>query len=533
MTTSQAHVGAWFHHELPRLNRAVLYDGAPATMVADELAAVLPLLPSPGVLDPVDAQRLVIDLGLAGAAVARHHQEQDVRRKQHPETSFDGLYAGPEQLAFRAYFAALADRTGTGHYARDAYASLVIWNVPDTQVRFRGAPLATLPGVNPDGHIRSYTGDPGERWFFDLVKRGQTIELAANELLQPLSDGAVGLTSDEGRRRVRLATTLLEALRRLFVEFAATPVIASAADLVTEPAAPDTSPAAPAATEPATTGPAAPTATGPAAPTATGPAAPIAEDRPQSVARGMHPQYFMDVFRQFAVHWVAGDIPPSGALDVDALKRDFLLGTVEEHYVQHVDRIMPALLGAERADLTRLIGRPSLPDALLRSLGLDQAGLLALTARQHGALAAAHPALVDWYQLLAAHARAAGGHLMLSKRFLFNPQRRRDESGVGDRALVSNRRGTTGMDEHILDRLTRMRREHVLAVLRGSAVAAARAEIIQAADDVEVVTATGTGAARSGAAGPVRPRTARAGAAPGRPPAPVPVTTQRKQVAGE
>jgi hypothetical protein len=464
----------------------VLHEGAPPTTVADALAAVLPLLPSPGALDPVGAQRLVIDLGLAGAAVARHHQEQDVRRKQHPETSFDGLSAGPEQLSFRAYFAALADRTGTGHYPRDAYASLVIWNVPDTHVRFRGQVLATLPGVNPDGHIRSYTDDAGERWFFDLVKRGQTIELAANELLLPLADGAVGLTGDEGRRRVRLATTLLEALRRLFVEFASAPVVA-----------PGTVPPEPSEGEGL---------------------------EPSTVARGMHPQYFMDVFRQFAVHWVTGDIPPSGALDVDALKRDFLLGTVEEHYVQHVERIMPALLDAERAQLTRLIGRPSLPDALLTSLGLDRAGLIALTGRQHGALAATHPALVDWYQLLSAHARAAGGHLMLSKRFLFNPQRKRDEAGIGDRALVSNRRGTTGMDESILDRLTRMRRDHPLAVLRGSPVAAARAEIIEAADDVDVVATTGTAPAVPGR---VRPRSARYGEKP------VPVTSSWKRVGDE
>ena len=40
----------------------------------------------------------------------------------------------------------------------------------------------------------------------------------------------------------------------------------------------------------------------------------------------MPPEHFMDVFRQFAVHWTADDIPPSGALDPEALKRDFLLG---------------------------------------------------------------------------------------------------------------------------------------------------------------------------------------------------------------
>ena len=239
---------------------------------------------------------MIIGLGLAGSSVARHYQEHDPSRKQHPERAFDGLLAGPELIPFRAYFAALAEHTGTGHYGRDAYASLVIWNVPTTAVHYEGSPLAVLPGVT-DGHILSYTGDTAEQWFFELVKRGQTLELGVNTLLEPLADGDIGLASPEGLRRVRQATTLLEALRLLFLEFA--------------------------------------------------------DVRP---GRGMQPQYFMDVFRQFATHWVAGDVPPSGALDVDAIKRDFLLGTVDEHYLRHVQRILPALLAAERTGLIAVDG---------------------------------------------------------------------------------------------------------------------------------------------------------------------------------
>ena len=55
---------------------------------------------------------------------------------------------------------------------------------------------------------------------------------------------------------------------------------------------------------------------------------------------------------------------------------------------------------------------------------------------------------------------------MLSKKFLFKPQYQRDLAGVGDKLLVSNRAGTTGMTETFLQRLTRARREHVLAPLR-------------------------------------------------------------------
>jgi hypothetical protein len=113
---------------------------------------------------------------------------------------------------------------------------------------------------------------------------------------------------------------------------------------------------------------------------------------------------------------------------------------------------------------------PPLPVALLREFGLDPAGLARLDAAQLTALTRTHPAIIDWYLLLSAHARAAGGHLALSKRFLFNPQRHRDEVGIGDKPLVSNRKGTTGMDESILDRLTRMRREHMLGALRAASI---------------------------------------------------------------
>jgi hypothetical protein len=425
MATSLIGLEAWFREELPRLNRRAL-TGAPPTSVAEALLPVLPQLPAPDALTVTEAQRLVIALGLAGSSVARHYQEEDPRRKQHPERAFDGLLAGPGMIAFPDYFAALAARTGTGHYQRDAYASLVIWNVPTTELRYRDSVLAVFPGVTQD-HILTYTGDPAEQWFFEFVKRGQTIELGVNTLLEPLADGAVGLLSEAGRDRMRLATTLLEALRRLFLEFA------------------DTTP-----------------------------------------GRGMQPHYFMDVFRQFAAHWVTGDIPPSGALDVDALKRDFLLGTVTAPYIGHVETIMPALLSAERGDLSRRMQAPSLPDRVLAQLGLDRSGLAQLSARQIAGLVTAHPGLADWYLLLAGHARAAGAHLMLSKRFLFNPQRRRDDDGIGDRPVVSNRRGTTGMDESILDLLTRMRRDHPLAGLRPALAGVTRAVAAPSVDDVEL-----------------------------------------------
>jgi hypothetical protein len=401
-------VGTWILDELPALNRAILSGQEPPDRLTAVLReAVLPALPAPERLDPAEAQRQVVHLGLIGASVARHFQERTPDGKAQPERAFDGLVAGIGAVPFRAYFAALADRTGTGHCHRETYASLVRWNVGTVEVRLDDRPLATLPGVFDDGRVRSYTGTGGEERFFVLVKRSEAVELAVNDLLEPFTEDGARLDSPDAVTRVRLATALLVALRRLFVEFAAQP--------------------------------------------------------PE---RSMPAAHFMDVFRQFAVHWSPGDIPPSGALDPEALKRDFLLGIGIEDYDRHVRRLFPALLDHERAVLERLMAQPTLPGRLLGAVSLDPGRLAGADPDDLRRLLGEHPALLDWYRLLTAHARASGAHLMLSKKFLFKPQRQRDLTGIGDQPLVSNRAGTTGMTETFLERLTRARREHALAPLR-------------------------------------------------------------------
>jgi hypothetical protein len=398
----------WIDDELPRLNQAILTGGRPpASLAADLRREVLPDLPSVTTLSPAEAQRLLVRLGFVGASVARHFQEWTPGGKDTPERAFDDLAAGIDAVPFRAYFAAVADRTGTGHYGRDSFASLVRWNVGTTQVRAGSQLLATLPGVFDDGRIRSYTGSGAEERFFRLVKQGEAVELAVNQTLAPLTEEGAHLLGDDAVARVRLATDLIMALRRLFLDFAGAPT-----------------------------------------------------------EQSMPADHFMDVFRQFAVHWTAGDIPPSGALDPEALKRDYLLGIGLDGYDDLVRRLFPALLPTERDAIETLMGRPPLPERLLTSLSLDAGVLRSTGTADLRRLTGRDPGLLDWYGLLTAHARAAAAHLMLSQKFLFKPQRRRDTAGLGDRPLVSNRAGTTGMDETFLERLTRARREHVLAPLR-------------------------------------------------------------------
>ncbi|WP_211191829.1 hypothetical protein [Actinoplanes sp. TBRC 11911] len=401
-------VDEWVDAELPRLNQAIL-DGAipPGSLAGQAREVLLPRLPSITRLSRDEARRLVVRLGFLGASVARHYQEWTPGGKELPERAFDGLPAGSDEIPFRHYFAALAEHTGDGHYGRDSYASLVRWNVGTIEVRRGDEVLSVLPGVFDDRHVRSYTGTSGEERFFVLVKQGEAIELAVNEVLEPLTHDGAGLVGEHAVCRVRLAADLMMALRKLFLDFAVLP--------------------------------------------------------PE---RSMPPEQFMDVFRQFAVHWTVGDIPPSGALDPEALKRDFLLGIAIPGYEHNVRRLFPALLSRERTTIEDLMARDTLPFRLLTGLGIDPGELRAAPPARLRQLLGEDPALADWYRLLTAHARAAGAHLMLSKKFLFKPQRRRDEAGAGDRRLVSNRSGTTGMNETYLERLTRARQDHPLAPLR-------------------------------------------------------------------
>jgi hypothetical protein len=407
--TSLLHrLNRWSLSNLPRLNRAIIArEDPPETLAAELMRSVLPALPRPELLGAGEAQQVVVHLGLWGASVARHFQEQDPAGNMQPHLAFLPLEVGAARTPFREYFARAADATGTGHHHRDSYASLVRWNAPTVEVYWADERLAVLPGSFPDARVRTYTGHLGERLFFRLVKESEALELAANQLLEPLVLGRIAVTGEEALHRMHTATGLLVALHRLNTEFAARP-----------------------------------------------------EDQ------CLTPEHFMDVFRQFAVHWMPGDIPPTGAQDPQFLLRDFLLGIDFPDYAAHIRRIFPALLDAERDLLTAAAEYRPLPALLLDRLGLDGAELATASPDWLYALLRAHPELGACYQLLAANARMAGFHLSLIKKYLFKPSRARESAGVADSLLVSNRAGTTGMQQPLLDRLVRARQNHLLAGLR-------------------------------------------------------------------
>ena len=95
------------------LNRDILAGRIPREDFAAEFEmAVLASLPAPEAFSPVQAQQLVVMLGLAGASVGRHYQEAGQVHRTTPERAFLGLTVGSAEEPFGQYFARLADRTG-------------------------------------------------------------------------------------------------------------------------------------------------------------------------------------------------------------------------------------------------------------------------------------------------------------------------------------------------------------------------------------------------------------------------------------
>ncbi|WNG50955.1 hypothetical protein F0U60_47620 [Archangium minus] len=402
-------VETWTLQQLPELNHAILARRAQPELLVEELNRT-PLAESPlaSELTPLQAQQWMVYLGLFGSSVGRHFQEREPALKDTPQEPLHRLRATRERIPFLDHVARVAERTGAGHPPRDAYASLVRWNVPTVEVHWRGQNLGTLPGAFGTQAIRTYTGVPSDSFFLEQLKKAEALEAVANETLLPLLHRAVPLTGPEARERLSVCVLLLDAVHQLNLQF-----------------------------------------------TSRG-----EEGQPRLEA-----PYFMDILRQFAVHWVPGDIPPSGALDPEFLMRDFFLGTAGHGYEAHVRRLFPAMLEEDRRKLETAMCMPSLPAVLSETLGFPLERLPELPASELLVLVRAHPWLVPCYRVLRASARVSSSHLMLTKRFLFNPMRARARDGLPDGPIVSNWAGTTGLVEQRLEQLHRKRAEHALQAM--------------------------------------------------------------------
>src|SRR4051812_13069105 len=184
LATATGAIERWVAEAMTALNREIIAGVRPGTDFADAARhAVLALAPDPDDCPPAVAERLVVLFGLVGAGLGRHFQERGRDCRRTPEKAFD-VPAGPDDEPFMSYFARLAERTGTGHPHRDTYASLVRWNLPPSAVWCAGERLARLPSSFEDGAVRTYTAEPDEVRFFQLLKLSETLERAVNLTLE-------------------------------------------------------------------------------------------------------------------------------------------------------------------------------------------------------------------------------------------------------------------------------------------------------------------------------------------------------------
>lgn len=369
----------WSLVELPRLNTEIAAGRDRPSALVGAFNAELALVGPPELFSAVQSKQLLVQLGIAGTSVTRNYQESDAYYRERPEYPLDLLAVGPERIPFRDYYVRLAVWSGTRHPRREAYASLIRWNVPTVEVRWQSQRLITSNSAFGDGHTMTYTGDPGERLLWQLIKKCEAVEVAVNRLLCPLSDGTVDFHSREAIDRITMATELVVVIRRLLCGFA-----------------------------------------------------PDGDEPPSPTAA-----YFRAMLRQFGVHWELGDVPPSGPQDPEFLKRDLLLGIDFPGYDERVRRMFPALLGEECDALAALLTRRSLPVELLESLGFGgPADLATMSDAQLATAAARHPVLVAMYLLLRENARLAGTHLRLAKGMLNSAEEPDvDDAGPADSVM--------------------------------------------------------------------------------------------------
>jgi hypothetical protein len=405
INTGTSIVSHWTITEFPRLNSRVVNGAIGVDELISRMNVLLALLPPIEEVTDVEAKRLIVELGMWGSSVACHYQKLDQQlAKRDPSRAITFLVVGEHRTPFRQYFAGLVEKSETGHPHRDAYASLIRWNYRDTVARWANEDVARLPSVFADGRVRTYTDDVGEELIIELFKRCETLELAANESLLPIwKNGVGGMDRDEVRERFAMAGHMLAAVRRLLLDF------------------------------------------------------PQGDDRGRLTAA-----HFMDVFRQFAIHWDPGDVPPSGPQDPQFILRDLMTGIGVADYAGHVKRIYPGLLAPEREELSAAMALPALPITLLQPAGITAGDLATLPDAALASALQRYPEIGGCYFLLRVNARVSAAHLMVAKKYLYNPAKKRGEDGIVDTSPVPNDKGITELTETALDRLNHARRAHLL-----------------------------------------------------------------------
>ena len=167
--------------------------------------------------------RMVVLLGPCGSSIERHEQEQQLRTsgKENVKAGrgLARLHVSTAHTPFLEYFTRVAEYVG--HIGRDTYQSIVSFNGPAYEVKHPFNPHQTLytSASNIDGKWVTLTNNRQEIEFYDLLKRCEVLQVAANHLLAWVQDPAHDLDSMASVENVKVAAVLLNETGKLMSHF--------------------------------------------------------------------------------------------------------------------------------------------------------------------------------------------------------------------------------------------------------------------------------------------------------------------------
>lgn len=425
----------WMRERLHPANRRVLAGEMTGWELVDRVnAEAFSGLPSVDDV-PHDERWALIATTTMIASCAERHVQQDQRRvdPDAPLRYGEGLarlQAGREP--FLRWLDDLAERLQ--HPRRDSFTTFIELNGRCAEVCCprTGEPVYRIGSLFEDGRLNTFSGDPAEQAFINLLKPSVALQGAANEQLDPIHRGEVALDSGDALVRTLTAAAWMYAMRDLMNDF-------------------------------------------------------MRES-------GMRADFFLDIFRQYAVRWSIGPggTPASASQDRCSLLRDVMifddLVPAREDFPgfhAHVRHYYPLILGPAAVRLEAAMGRPSLESRLREALGGDLGALAAAPEAEREALVRRSPWLAGYLELYRAQADNSRAHYASIMKYLYHPKRKRDELGDPRErvVVVPNDRGSSGLAPMgALRWLNTARTQHPLVLLgSGASVEAATREICEIA----------------------------------------------------
>ncbi|MBD6618462.1 hypothetical protein FNW02_22205 [Komarekiella sp. 'clone 1'] len=417
----------WVLEKLPLLNEEVYAEKqSPQELAIILNNNILNIAPYPENVNPDDAKKLLVILGIFGSSIERHTQQcfikkelkaVECREKTQPDVVEPGkgldLLLIRNSQSFINYFQQIADIIG--HPYRDSFFTFIECNGPTVQVMHpkNQKIIHNVPALFSDGCFVTFSGQKAEIEFISLLKKSFAIQEAANEHLEYLQK-TKGLNEPQAIEAALNASILMLSIKSNLVEF--------------------------------------------------------------MKKSQFNTDFFLDILRQYACSWYPINQylkPPSGANDYAVLHRDIMLfeDLMPPHgkfigYKKHIQEVFSVLMPNAIKKLENSMNIDSIESKIFQALGINKETFNHLTENVLLLLLQQNYWLVAYLQLYNAQKILSHVHYSSIQKYLVRPKISRDISC--DRreviTVVSNSYGTTGMSpKGILWLLDQARANHPLA----------------------------------------------------------------------